>query len=128
MTEFVKLVFDEKLGHYLYKGAPYSSNIGMEILGVFLAYDAVSGGVSFKKWALNEAETITGSNATNLEKKNKCVLLSDIYSVEKKPTKLKIPLDQFVYLLDHWNALCSTKPKEVVIKYENGQFVIETSN
>jgi hypothetical protein len=128
MTEFVKLVFDEKLGHYLYKGAPYSSSIGMEILGVFLAYDAVSGGVSFKQWALNEAETITGSNATNLEKENKCVLLSDIYSVEKKPTKLKISLDQFVYLLDHWNALCKTKQKEVTIKYENGQFVIETSN
>ena len=128
MTEFVKLVFNEKFGHYYYKGAPYSSSIGMEILGTFLAYDVVNGGASFQEWALNKAETITGSNSTNLEKEGKYILLSDIYSVEKKPTELKVPLDQFICLLENWNIICKTKPKEVMIKYENDQFIFETKN
>jgi hypothetical protein len=37
--------------------------------------------------------------------------------------------DQFIKLLDDWQEkVCKLKPKEVIIKHENDEFVIETKN
>ena len=38
-------------------------------------------------------------------------------------------LSQYVQLLDEWeNKICKEMPKEVIIKHENDQFIIETKN
>ena len=134
MKEYVTLVFDETFGNYSYKGAPYSSSLEMEILGMFLAIDVGCYWPTFRAWALankNDPESCFtysfGGDSTELEEKGNYIFLADEHSIEKKPTKLKIPRDQFVQLLDDWKEkVCEKKPKEVVIKHENDQFIIET--
>lgn len=83
----------------------------------------------FKRYALNNQQQYTSANATSLEKQNRYILLSDQYSEEKIPTKLKMPEDQFIKLLDDWEEkVCKRQPKEVIIKYEKDEFVIETKD
>ena len=132
MQEFAKLVLDKECGHYHPKGGSYASSIGIGFLGIFLAEDVGSNIRGFKDWALNDAETITGSNATALEKENGFVVIFDgteSMTDEIRANGLKIPLAQFIQLLDDWKEeVCEKKPKEVIIKYENDLFFIETKN
>ena len=122
----VKFFLDINYGDYSDTDA---SSIKMEILGCFLASDVSSRPASFKEYALNDWEKYTSSNATGLEKENGHILLRDLYSEEKIPTKLKMSLDQFIKLLDDWEEkVCKLKPKEVTITYDNDKFVIETKN
>jgi hypothetical protein len=124
--EFARLAIDESYGNYSCKEV---SNIDMCILGMFLATDVGCYWPSFKEWVLDDTQIETSSNVTHLKKDGNDMLLSDIYSMEKKPTKLRITLDQFVNLLDDWREkVCEAKPKEVIIKYENEQFIIETKD
>jgi len=101
----------------------------MEILGRFLTDDVRSNPLSFKEYALNDWEIYTSSNTTSLEKQNSYILLNDLYSEEEIPTTLKMTHDQFIKLLDDWEKkVCKLEPKEVIIKHENGKFIIETKN
>ncbi len=44
------------------------------------------------------------------------------------PTEVQMTIKQFVQLLDDWeNKVCKLRPKEVIIKYEDGEFIIETN-
>ena len=124
--EYYKLIISP-YGSYNYNGA---SNIEMDIIGHFLSSDIGCNNIyPYKKWALNDLEEAIGGNLTDLYKENGCIVLTDLYSQEKVPTKFKIPIHQFVQLLDDWKSkVCSTKPKEVIIKQENGQYIIETAN
>jgi hypothetical protein len=65
-----------------------------------------------------------------MEKENGYVVLTDMYSEETVPTEFKISQQQFVQLLDDWQErVCKPyKPQEVIIKYENDQFIIETKD
>jgi len=122
----VKFLLNENHGYYSSKNA---SSIEMCILGRFLTSDVRSRPSSFKEYALNDWEKYTSSNATGLEKKNGYILLRDLYSEEKIPTKLKMTHDQFIKLLDDWEEkVCKLMPKEVIIKYENDEFIIETKD
>lgn len=68
-------------------------------------------------------------NITALEKDGDYIELTDLYSEEEVPTILRISRNQFVKLLDEWEEkVCKQKPKEVIIKYDNGEFIIETKD
>jgi hypothetical protein len=129
--EFIKLTISNT-GHYCYKAA---SNIAMNILGNFLSSDFGCSKQSYMRptyqdWALDDSIGMgVSGNITFLEKEGTYIFLTDQYSEENNPTELKISRQQFVQLLDDWQEkVCITKPKEVIIRHENDQFIIETSN
>jgi len=134
---FVKLSFNSANGRYSYTEA---SSEEMSDLGLFLTDGTGCDKKTLITWALYEDGDMCGSNATRIEKPGDgCIYLSseysaegyisldDYYSEDKTPKKLKLSIAQFVQLLDDWKEkVCVPKPKEVMIKYENGQFIIET--
>lgn len=106
------------------------SNEKMLILGFFFIRDFGCGFQSYQNWAIEDAtNTTTCSNCTILEKNKGLILLSSMYSERKNPIRLKMTSDQFIQLCDEWEEkVCKYKPKEVIIKYENDRFFIETHN
>lgn len=126
MMNIVKFFLDINDGTYSYT---HASNIEMTILGRFMTSDVRSRPSFYKEYALNVLQQYTNGNSTALEKKNGYILLSDLYPEEGYETQLKMTQDQFLKLLDDWNEkVCKVEPKEVMIKHENGQFVMETKN
>jgi len=124
--EFVELLFKDR--GYSYQNA---SNKEMFNLGIFLSTDVGCGGRTFfRDWALSDENAwAVGGDATTLEKEGDYIYLTDQHSQEKVPTELKIGIQQFVKLLNDWQEkVCKTKPKEVIIKYENDEFIIETKD
>ena len=123
--EFVKLILDKSYGDYSSQNA---SNLEMCILGNFLTSDVYHPS-SYIEYALNEWEEYTSSNVTALAKENGYILLMDLYSEERVPTALKMIRKQFIQILTDWEEkVCKKKPKEVIIKYEDEQFIIETKD
>jgi hypothetical protein len=129
--EFIRLVVSHS-GRYRYTDA---SNIEMTILGHLLASDIgcslrSNRTPTFKDWALDDSlGDCLSSNLTRLEKEGNYIFLTDIYSDEEIPTEFKISRQQFAKIFDDWQEkVCKTNPKEVLIKYENDEFVIETKN
>ena len=121
---FVRLIYEN--GYYDYED---SNDIKMDILGFFLKSDVGCRRSSFKEWGLDDSDIRTNSNITYLEKENGYIYLSDLYSEEKVPTRLKMSIKQFVQILDDWDTkVCKVRPQEVIIKYENGEYSIETKN
>jgi hypothetical protein len=134
---FFKLVYEEwksngvMHGSYSYRGA---SDLKMDIIGRFLVSDVRCNNTHFRAWSLADKEDVNGiysynigGNVTDLEEENNEILMRDSYSEEEIPTVVKMSRKQFVQLLDDWNEkVCKVKPKEVVIKYENGEYSIET--
>jgi|SRR4030095_2977939 len=113
-------------GYYSSKNA---SSIEMCNLGHFLTSDVRSRRSVFKEYAFNDRQQYLSSNATTLEKQNGYILLGDQYPEEEIPTRLQMSHDQFIKLLDDWEEkVLKLKPKEVVIKHDNDEFVIETKN
>jgi hypothetical protein len=129
-------------GFYAYKGGTTSE---MYVLGVFFATDVGCGEEewpSFKDWALADKDDpnsgfndTIGSNATFLEEDGNgdIHLVDDTGSNDDEeyyiPARIKLTRQQFVKLLDDWQEkVCKYKPKEVIIKYENDQFIIETND
>ena len=125
--EFVKLSLSQNYKNYSYIDA---SSIKMSILGLFLTDDVGCHSSSFKEWGINDNwGDETNGNTTVLEKDGNYILLSDLYSEEETPTELKMTQQQFVQILTDWEEkVCKLKPKEVVIKYENDEFFIETQD
>ena len=131
--EFVKLILSP-YGSYSYRGA---SNAEMGILGCFLSTDAEYDWPLFKEWALADKKDpnskftySTGANRTYLEElEDGYMYLTDKDSEENGPMGLKISREQFVQLLDEWREkVCEKKSKKVIIKHENNQFIIETTD
>ena len=123
---FVKLLLSQSYEGYSYIGA---SDIKMGNLGIFLTDDVGSRPSVFKEYAFNDRQQFMSSNATTLEKQNGYILLRDQYPEEEIPTNLKMSHEQFIKLLDDWEEkVCKLKPKEVIIRHENGQFIIETKD
>jgi len=114
-------------GTYSYKGG---SNLEMEILCAFLSSDVGCSITSYQDWALDDSQEMgVSGNITFLEKDDDYIYLSDLYSEEENPTELKISRQQFVQLLNDWQEkACKHKPKTAIIKHENNQFTIETSD
>ena len=122
--EFIKLVISSS-ERYSYDSA---SNIKMNILGDFLASDVYRPS-SFINWALDTESDHACANLTDLDKENGYIVMSDLYSEEETPTELKMTQKQFVQILTDWEEqVLKLKPKEVIIKHENDEFVIETKD
>lgn len=138
---FVKVSLDVNYGNYDYHEA---SNEEMGLLGSFFADDVGCPkrqcGLTLKDWALADktnpksgfTHTI-GTNTTSLEEDD----FGNIYLIDSTgsdddeegyvPARIKITREQFVQLFDEWqDKVCKEKPKEVIIKYENDRFSIET--
>lgn len=123
----VNFFLDVNCGDYSSRGA---STLEMNILGDFLSSDVgFYSAPSFKKYAFNNTQKYTNSNITALKKENGYIFLSDLYSEEDSPVSLKLSHDQFIKLLDDWQeTVCKSKPKEVILKYENDQYIFETKD
>jgi hypothetical protein len=77
------------------------------------------------KWENDE----TNGNCTFLQKEGDYILLSDLYSEETVPTILRLTKEEYRQILTDWEEkVIKLKPKEVIIKHENGQFIIETKD
>ncbi len=120
--DLVKLVYTH--GSYDYKEA---TSRAMELIGIFLSSNVGSSGSSFKEFGLNTHEQHTSGNTIYLEKSNNHIVLSDLYDQGKNPTKVSMSIQQYIYLIDAWEKqVCKNMPKEIIIKYDNDQFFIET--
>jgi hypothetical protein len=126
--EWVRFCKKDDSSSYMYQG---SNSIGLEILGLFLDQDiGYRPSDFFRDWILSDenAWAVSG-NITALEKVDDDIYLTDQYSQEENPTELNISRGQLVKLLDEWKEkVYDKKPKEVIIKYENDQFIIETKD
>lgn len=120
---FVRFIYDDR--DYRYDD---SNSLRMCILGRFLSSD-VRGDVSvYKDWVLNDSYKTACGNITILDKVGHDISLGDLFSEEKVPTKLIMTVEQFIQLLDDWQEkACKKCPKNVLIKHEYDQFIIETS-
>lgn len=114
-----------KNGFYAYEDA---DSIEMSILGCFLSSDVrcrTTGG--FRDWFYNDALEGADGNITSLDKEDNYIILTDLYSEEEDPTKLKMNRNQFIKLLDEWlDVVCINKPTEVIITKVNEEFFLET--
>jgi hypothetical protein len=134
----VKFVLSQGYGYYSYQEA---SNVEMNTLGMFLSnMGCDQQRPTFKDWALANknipgtgfTHTI-GTNATFLEEDdNGNIHLvddtgsdpDDIYYI---PARIIMTREQFIKLLDDWQEkVCKRKPREVIIKYTDDKFTIET--
>ncbi len=129
--DFIKLVLPSA-GHYQYKEA---SNIPMNILGNFLASDVGCGSrlsmrPTLQEWALNDSYGMGFcGNITSVDKVENEIILSDLFANEDDSIRIVMTRQQFVYLLNDWQEkVCNTKPKEVLIKYDDSDFFIETKD
>lgn len=111
-----------------------ASNMEMEILGNLLSRDIECNTDSYKQTLADSSLHAQCGNFTFMAKKNGYVILSYLYSEETVPTEtlapeFKIPQQVFIQLLDDWQEkVCNALPKEVIIKYEDNRFIIETRN
>jgi len=124
----VKFFLDEKYGGYNCKDA---SNIEMCTLGNFLSSEIGCGyPSSFKEWGMNDNwGEETNGNLTVLKKDGNYILLGDLFSEELTPTMLRVTRQQYAQIITDWQEMvCKLKPKEVIIKYENNEFIFETKD
>ncbi len=138
---FVTLSLDTNYGNYGYCNA---SDERMGILGVFLSDMGCSKNSSsiFRDWgAADKNDPHSGfshtcsTNAVLLDEDDDGIIHvidfigGDPDDVHYVPPRITMTRDQFVQLLDDWQEkVCKHKPKEVIIKHINDQFVIETKN
>jgi hypothetical protein len=128
--EFTKLELTQEWDSYICTEA---SNIEMGILGMLLSRDVRCNTLSYRQTLDDDRFRAQCGNFVFLEKENGYVLLSNLRSEEEAvPTEFKLSRQQFVQLLDDWQEkICKFtpefKPAEVIIKYDNDQFIIETN-
>jgi hypothetical protein len=123
--EFAKLLAPENSDYVCIE----ASNIEMGILGNLLSRDVECNIYPYKETLADDRSTGRGGNFTSVEKEGDYVFIIDLYSEEVVPTEFKILKKVFIQLLDDWQEkVCKHKPREVIIKYKNDQFIIETSH
>jgi hypothetical protein len=138
----VKFILDQNYGYYSYREA---SNVEMNVLGMFLNDIGCpkNGRSIFLDWAIADKNDPSsgfthtcGTNTILLDEDDNG---KDIYLIEHIgndpddphyiPPRIRMTRQQFVQLLDDWQEkVCKKKPKEVIVRHENDQFVIEISN
>ncbi|HEV2600873.1 MAG TPA: hypothetical protein VGT41_01115 [Candidatus Babeliales bacterium] len=121
MMTFVRFRYDDQ--RYNYYGG---NGLDTDIVGCFLAHDVKENILFYKDWVFNNPDVHVAEKATTLHQKNGNVYLSGPY---ERASTVKMSIAQFVQLLDDWEQkVCKSKPEEVIIKHEDGQFIIETKN
>jgi hypothetical protein len=121
MKDYVKIHID-KFGHYF----PYEiKSEDLDFLANFLTSD-VHDVPGWKKWALDQTQDFTTSNYASLQKENDLVLIGEEFAEDLDAGPFcKIPLDEFIKILDQWGQFCKTRPKEIWITRENGEIKME---
>jgi len=118
---FIRLRFRE--GTY---GLAESHDKKLNKLAFFFTDDVRSHVASFKSWLLNPLLDYTASNYSFLEKEGDTVIIGDQYAVgDPYEYCLELPISDLIQLLDQWDTLYKRKPKEIIIKCENGKIVLE---
>jgi hypothetical protein len=130
--QIIKFNLDRSYGDYSYHEG---SNAEMNILGMFLSSIGCRHSI-YREWALadktdpcSKFSCGCGVEEVSLEEEDDgLIYISDLCSEETIPSRLKMTKQQFVQLLDDWREkVCKCKPQEVIIKYDNDQFTIETN-
>src|SRR5436190_13838019 len=109
-----------------------ATTIEMCILGRFLSTDLYCYKIrGYKEWAMDLEADFTAGNITQLEiKSDGFIYLSSTIPVEEEDrnfVELKLTRKQFVKILDDWEEkVCKQKVSELIIKYENDEFIFET--
>jgi hypothetical protein len=124
--EYAKIFYTD-LGFYSCRD---TSNVEMEILGLFFTDNVGCRDSSFARWVVDDSLGFEVSgNSVCLEKEDDYILLSNLYAEEDNQVQLKMSRRQLIQLLHEWQEkVCKLKPKEVIIKCENGEFSIETKD
>ena len=119
----------------LYKGTydcESASSIEIKILGSLFASDLGCPGTSLDNWIFDDEQgIITSGNIIELEKEDDYIYLNNMYDKRKILIQLKISRRNLFSLLYDWqNKVCkkNPQPQEVIIKYENNIFTLETSD
>jgi hypothetical protein len=137
---FVTLLLDSNYGNYDYRNA---SNEEMGILGILLSDIGCSKNSNsiFRDWgAANKNDPHSGfshtcsTNAVLLDEDDNGIIHvidfiggDDPDDIHYVPARITMTREQFVKLLDDWQEkVCKEKPKEVIIKHVDDQFIIET--
>ncbi len=136
--DFIKIEYSDVFKRHIRDNC---SSAQMCILASFLTTEVwCFGKKQFKDWAVADKEAPNakfgyglGCNATYLEQADDGFIYiydgigGDPGDPEIPP--LKISCEQFVMLLDEWQKkVLDLNPKSVIIKHENDEFIIETSD
>ena len=123
---FVKL---KQHPHESYSCVDWSDE-NISLLGFFFASDLGCPGTFLDNWIFEEDQDLTTSgNTIKLKKEDNYIYLSNIYDEQQFPTRLKIsPRSLFSLLYDWQNKVCkkNPQPQEIIIKYENNIFTLDT--
>lgn len=110
----------------------YASNLEMYYLSNLLTSNVACSSIESYLELAYDAEFHGGcGNSIWLEKEDGYMSLTDgIPDPDEPPQEpiwLKIPLPKYVKLLENWrDQVCKLRPAEVIIRYENEQFIFET--
>ena len=107
-----------------------TSNYKLEILAYWFTDDVRNHAQGWIEWLNDDRYEDTDSNATWLEKYKGNIILGNItdWIQAKNPYKpkeedvIKIPKENVIELLNTWEQLLKTRPKEIMITEENGVF------
>jgi len=125
--EFVQFLLNLDSDTYHFNGGSTSEMCSM---GLFFIEDIRCNDSFYREWVLKSTDgDAAGGNYIGLENQNGYIIFNDEYPAVPKSTELKMTIKQFVSLFDEWQQkVIKQKPKEVIIKHENNDFFIETTN
>ncbi len=110
-----------------------ASDESMYLLGSFFSdircdNDSV---LFFQQWPFDDSQSDSiSTNAIHLEKNNHCIYLKSAIQGDNDYNNVELILSdqQFGQLMHNWHEkICKHKPQEIIITYDNNQFIIETN-
>jgi hypothetical protein len=118
---FVKIIFKNR--HYYYAAG---NDIPLEILGSLLTDDVGCYRQIFREWIDDAQFHNAEGNTTVLNKDGDHIVLGDLFSEqEDEGPFLRMHRDELARILDEWKGFCQTKPKEILITYnEQGKIIL----
>ncbi|HEV2600792.1 MAG TPA: hypothetical protein VGT41_00705 [Candidatus Babeliales bacterium] len=82
---------------------------------------------SYREFINNPHEIETGGNYIMLEKEGNDVLLACQYDDDFEPY-IKMSQQEFLSILDQWEALVKLRPAEIIIFKKNDSYILEGRN
>ena len=123
--EYTKLV----LHPHGYHRCTFSSNEDILMIS-YLLIEVGCPGTSLDNWIFDDDQGLeTSGNRMELEKKGDYIYIGDMYDQRKIKRRLKISRRNLFDLFYNWQTkICkkNPQPQEVIIKYENDIFTLET--
>lgn len=114
-------------GGYAYKDSD-SKKLG--ILSLFLLVDVEHKSLvdCYRDWILNQQYEDTAGNITFIEKENDKITIGKLFVDDPYEVVFETTQEQFLKILDQWEELCKSKPKEIIIKKEGGIITLTGKN